>query len=259
MSDTHGRFIWYELMTPDTAAAKKFYGEVVGWQSQDMPMPDGTYSVLQADGTGVGGMMALTAEASSQGVPPNWTGYVAVDDVDAAAGKAASLGGSVQRPPQDIPGVGRFAIIADPGGAVLAIMTPVPLEQPRPEAPRGTPGHADWHELYAGDLEKASAFYGDLFGWRKESDMDMGAMGPYRLFANQDGRIGGMMGKPEQVPRPAWLYYFKVGDIDAATSRVKAAGGQVLNGPIEVPGGDWIVQAQDPQGAMFALVGTRAG
>jgi hypothetical protein len=258
MSDTHGRFIWYELMTPDTAGAKAFYGQVVGWNSQDMPMPDGTYSVLEADGAGVGGMMDFPPEAKSQGVPPNWTGYVAVDDVDATADKAASLGGSVLRPPQDIPGIGRFAIIADPGGAVLAIMTPVPPEQPRPELAPGTRGRTDWHELYASDLEKASSFYAELFGWRKDSDMDMGEMGPYRLFANQDGQIGGMMRKPDQVPTPAWLYYFQVGDIDAAAERVKASGGQVLNGPMEVPGGDWIVQAQDPQGAMFALVGRKA-
>lgn len=259
MSDIHGRFIWYELMTPDTAGAKRFYGDVVGWNSQDMTMPDGTYSVLDVDGAGVGGLMALTPEAKSQGVPPNWTGYVAVDDVDAAAKKAASLGGSVLRPPQDIPGVGRFAIVADPGGAVLAIMTPVPPEQARPEVAQGTRGHTDWHKLYAGDLEKASSFYGELFGWRKDSDVDMGAMGPYRLFANQQGQIGGMMRKPEQVPSPAWLYYFQVGDIDAAAARVRAAGGQVLNGPMEVPGGDWIIQGQDPQGAMFALVGKKAG
>jgi hypothetical protein len=257
MSDIHGRFIWYELMTPDTAGAKAFYGDVVGWNSQDMPMPDGTYSVLDVNGAGVGGVMELPPEAKTQGVPPNWTGYVAVDDVDATARKAASLGGSVMRPPQDIPGVGRFAIIADPGGAVLAVMTPVPPEQPRPELARGTPGRTDWHELYAGDLERASAFYGELFGWRKDSDFDMGDMGPYRLFANQEGQIGGMMRKPEQAPTPAWLYYFQVGDIDAAAERVKAGGGQVLSGPMEVPGGDWVLQAQDPQGAMFALVGRK--
>jgi predicted enzyme related to lactoylglutathione lyase len=258
MSDMHGRFIWYELMTPDTAGAKAFYGHVVGWNSQDMPMPDGTYSVLDANGAGVGGVIELPPEAKAQGVPPNWTGYVAVDDVDATASQAASLGGSVMRPPQDIPGIGRFAIIADPGGAVLAVMTPVPPEQPRPELARGTPGRTDWHELYASDLEMASAFYGELFGWRKDSDMDMGEMGPYRLFANQEGRIGGMMRRPQQIPTPAWLYYFQVRDIDAAAERVKARGGQVLNGPMEVPEGEWIIQAQDPQGAMFALVGRKA-
>ena len=256
MSDTHGRFIWYELMTPDTAGAKSFYGDVVGWTNQDMPMPQGAYTILQADGNGVGGLMATPAQA--EGVPPNWTAYVAVDDVDATAEQAKSLGGSVIQPPTDIPDIGRFAVIADPTGAVIAVMTPAPTDQPRPEAPRGTPGHAGWHELYAGDLEKAFPFYAELFGWRKDSDMDMGPGGAYRLFANQEGQMGGMMTKPDNIPTPAWLYYFQVGDIDQAAARVKADGGQVTNGPMEVPGGDWIIQARDPQGAMFALVGKKA-
>jgi predicted enzyme related to lactoylglutathione lyase len=255
MPDTHGRFIWYELMTPDTGGAKAFYGDVVGWNCDDSAMPG--YTIV-GPGVGVGGIMETPPEAKAMGVPPNWTGYVAVDDVDASAQKVKQLGGSVRVDPTEIPGVGRFAVIADPTGAAIAIMTPIPPEQPRPEAERGTPGTAGWHELYAGDLEKASSFYNELFGWRKDSDMDMGPMGPYRLFANQDGQVGGMMGKPEQVPVPLWLYYFQVGDIDAATDRVKAGGGQVLNGPMEVPGGDWIVQALDPQGAMFAVVGKKA-
>ncbi|RAK58643.1 VOC family protein [Phenylobacterium hankyongense] len=258
MSNFHGRFIWYELMTPDIAGAKSFYGNVVGWTSQDMPMPGGAYTILEADGAGVGGAMPLTDEVKAMGVPPNWTAYVAVDDVDAAARKAASLGGSVIRPPQDIPEVGRFAIIADPHGAVIAIMTPVPADPPRPEAARGTLGHASWHELYAGDLEADFPFYAEMFGWKKDSDMDMGPMGVYRLFSNAYDQGGGMMAKPANMPVPAWLYYFQVGDIDQAAQRITAAGGQVLNGPMEVPNGEWIAQGQDPQGAMFAVVGKKA-
>jgi predicted enzyme related to lactoylglutathione lyase len=257
MSDFHGRFIWYELMTSDPAGAKAFYGDVVGWTSQDMPMSDMTYSIFEADGAGVGGLMALTADAKATGVPPNWTGYVAVDDTDAATGRATALGGSVIHASQDIPDIGRFAIIADPHGAVIAIMTPLPMDPPRPQAPRGTPGHTSWHELYAGELETDFAFYAALFGWRKDSDMDMGPMGVYRLFSNRDGQAGGMMTRPPTVPVPAWLYYFQVGDIDAAARRVTAGGGQVLTGPMEVPDGSWIIQGLDPQGAMFALVGRR--
>jgi hypothetical protein len=221
-------------------------------------MPQGAYTILQAEGAGIGGVMATPEPARAEGVPPNWTAYVAVDDVDATAGKAKSLGGSVIRPPTDIPGIGRFAVIADPTGAVIDIMTPAPSDQPRTEPAPGTRGTAGWRELYAGDLDKAFPFYAELFGWRKDSDMDMGAGGTYRLFANQDGQVGGMMTKPDNVPTPAWLYYFQVGDIDQAAARVKADGGQVTNGPMEVPGGGWIVQAQDPQGAAFALLGTKA-
>lgn len=256
MSD-HGRFIWYELMTPDTAGAKAFYVQLLGWDLEEMTGGDMAYT-LAGPGGGVAGIMELPADLKAAGVPPNWTGYVDVDEVDAAVEKARQLGGSVQAPPMDIPNIGRFAVIADPGGAVISIMTPAPMDTTPSMPTPGSPGTAGWRELYAADLESAFAFYSQLFGWRKDEDVDMGPMGVYRLFANQDGQVGGMMTKPAEVPVPAWLYYFVVDDIDAGAARVKAGGGQVLNGPMEVPGGDWIVQAADPQGAMFALMGKKA-
>lgn len=137
MSD-HGRFIWYELITPDMAGAKRFYGDLLGWTAQDMPpMPDSEpYALLSASGVPVAGMMNLGAPMKAQGMPPNWTGYVCVDDCDAAAAKATALGGAVRNPPMDIPGIGRFAIVADPAGAVFAIMTPVPPETRGPSCRR---------------------------------------------------------------------------------------------------------------------------
>ena len=258
MSD-HGRFIWYELMTPDVAGAKAFYGPVLGWTFEEMDGGGMAYTIASVGpGAGVAGLMALSDELKSAGVPPNWSAYVDVDDVDAALQKVKALGGAVEMEPMDIPGVGRFAVIADPGGAAIAVMTPAPMDEIPPAPAAGTQGTAGWRELYAADLESAFAFYSQLFGWRKDSDVDMGPMGAYRLFANQDGQVGGMMSKPAEVPVPAWLYYFVVDDIDAGAARVKAGGGQVLNGPMEVPGGDWIVQATDPQGAMFALMGKKA-
>jgi predicted enzyme related to lactoylglutathione lyase len=256
MSD-HGRFIWYELMTPDVAGARAFYGDVVGWTASQMPGGDMPYWVLEADGYGVGGIMALGEEHKAAGVPPNWTAYVAVDDADAAAAKTVTLGGLVVREPQDIPGVGRFAIIADPAGAVLAVMKPTPPPGGRPEAPKDALGHTGWHELYSGPADTTFAFYQALFGWTKDEQHDLGPMGPYQLFSNQDGQVGGMMRKPDNVPAACWLYYVRVGDIDAAAGRVRAGGGQVLNGPMEVPGGDWVLQGADPQGAMFCLMGRK--
>lgn len=254
MSD-HGRFIWYELMTPDVAGATAFYGDVVGWTASQMPGGDMPYWVLEADGYGVGGVMALGEEHKAAGIPPNWTAYVAVDDADAAVEKARSLGGSVMREPQDIPGVGRLAIIADPAGAVLAVMKPTPPPGGRPEAPKDALGHTGWHELYSGPTDTTFAFYQGLFGWTKDEVHDLGPMGAYQLFSNQDGQVGGMMQKPDNLPATCWLYYVRVGDIDAAAGRVRAGGGQVLNGPMEVPGGDWVLQGMDPQGAMFCLMG----
>jgi predicted enzyme related to lactoylglutathione lyase len=257
MSADHGRYIWYELITTDVEAAKRFYGEVMGWTAEDMPGPDMTYTVVSADGDQVGGLMDIPPMAKERGAPPSWSGYVCVDDCDGAAKKIESLGGAVIVPPTDIPGIGRFAVVADPHGAVFEVMKPLPADPPRPRAAQGTPGHVGWHELHAGDLEADFAFYAEMFGWKKDDALDMGPVGSYQLWSNQDGQIGGMMTKMAAIPHPFWLYYVQVGDIDAAVGRITGAGGQVLMGPDEVPGGMWIVQAKDPQGAMFAVVGSR--
>lgn len=255
---SHGDFVWYDLMTTDTEAAKAFYGNVVGWGAQAAPpVPGMTYTLFTAGETSVAGLMELTAEARQMGVPPCWTGYVAVDDVDATAEKVKRLGGAVHRPPADIPNVGRFAIIADPQGAVVALFKPTSPAPERPKLPMGSPGHIGWHELLAADGAKAFAFYSELFGWQKGDAVDIGAMGIYQLFTAGGQPVGGMFTKPPTVPAVFWLYYFSVGDIDAAAERVKAAGGRILSGPMEVPGGGWIVQSLDPQGAMFALLGKR--
>lgn len=251
MSDDHGRFIWYELMMPDLEAAKRFYGKVVGWTAKAMPMDDGGYTMFEADGAGVGGAMALGEEHKAQGIRPNWTAYVCVDDCDAAAEKAKALGGGVLRP---IPGIGRFAVISDPHGAVTAIMKPIPPSDARPRPPRGAVGHAGWHELYAGDADADIPFYRDLFGWTETGRYDLGAMGVYHLFGNADGEVGGIMTKPAQIPVACWCYYFEVDDVDAAAERVRQAGGAVLMGPMDVPKGSRVVQVADPQGANFALV-----
>lgn len=256
MPDSKGRFVWYELMTTDTRAAGTFYGDVVGWGTQDASMPDMSYTMFTVAGVPVGGLMDLPEASRKLGVPPNWIGYVAVDDVDASAAQAQRLGGTVNVPPTDIPGVGRFAVISDPQKAVLALFASSSPGQDTPAA-QGTPGRMGWHELLAADGQAAFGFYSALFGWQKGDAIDMGAMGPYQLFLAGGEMAGGMMTKPPSVPAPFWLYYVNVADIDAAGARVKAGGGTILNGPMEVPGGDWIIQASDPQGAMFALLGKR--
>ena len=256
MSDFQGRFVWYELMTTDTEAAKAFYGSVVGWGAQAAPMPNTAYILFQVGTTAVAGLMTLPEQARSMGAPPRWLGYVAVEDVDATADQATGLGGAEHVPPTDIPSVGRFAVIADPQGAVLALFRAATAEPCAPPPP-GTLGHAGWHELLAVDWEKALEFYGTLFGWTKADAMDMSGMGIYQLFSVGGQTIGGMFNKPPAVQRPFWLYYFNVEDIDTAVERVTAGGGTILMGPMEVPGGGWIVQGTDPQGAMFALFGKR--
>jgi len=259
MSDYAGRFIWYELMTTDTAGAEAFYTAVVGWTAKDSGMPGMAYSLFLAGEAMVAGMMAQPEESRKMGAPPSWMGYVGVDDVDAVTARAAELGGMVYVAPRDIPEVGRFSVVADPQGAVLAMLDPLPPPTPPVIPPPGSPGTIGWHELFASDWEKAFAFYSDLFGWRKDQAMDMGPVGTYQLFAASGGgpAIGGMFNKPAEVPVNFWLYYFVIDEIDAAVARVTSNGGKVLFGPMEVPGGAFIVQCMDPQGAMFALTGPR--
>ena len=109
----------------------------------------------------------------------------------------------------------------------------------------------------AADGEKALAFYQEFFGWKKDSEFDMGPMGVYYLFSTGDGEMGGMMTKPPQVPVPCWRYYFNVDGIDAAAARITTNGGKIINGPMEVPGGSFVVHASDPEGGFFALVSAK--
>lgn len=255
MADTlPSNFVWYELMTTDAPAARAFYADVVGWQVVDSGMPGFDYSLLKAGDTMVAGLMALPPEAGA--APPAWAGYVGVHDVDAKAAELQQAGGSVLRPAEDIPGVGRFALVADPHGAVFYLFKGEPTPGEAEPAPPDTmaPGGMGWHELYCADLPAALDFYGRLFGWQKDEAIDMGPMGTYQLFKAGAHAIGGMMVKPPEMPVTAWLYYTNVPAIDAAAARVKAGGGQVLFGPQQVPGGSWVINCMDPQGAMFALV-----
>jgi predicted enzyme related to lactoylglutathione lyase len=255
MVSFHGRFIWYQLLTTDVEAAKGFYTEVVGWGTRDASAPGMPYTLFAAGEASVCGLMRLSDDARKMGARPAWLGYVGVDDVDATAEQIPRLGGIVHVPPMDIPDVSRFSIVADPQMARFALFKGFKSRQEQP-VDLDSPGRVGWHELFAGDWERAWAFYAELFGWQK-ADTDVAAMGTYQLFATGGQTIGGMFTKPATVPAPSWLYYFNVGDIDAAMGRVKSGGGQLLDGPIEVPGDRWIARCTDPQGALFALVGKR--
>jgi len=247
------RFIWYELLSTDADAASAFYSEVAGWKIQDSGMPGGEYRILHAGSSMVGGLMTLPEAAS--GMRPGWLGYVHVPDVDRAIGEIKAAGGTPLMPGTDVPGVGRFAMLADPQGAFFYVMTPAAEGESTSFSP-GTIGHVGWNELHAVDGEAAWAFYSAQFGWAKSGEHDMGPMGKYLLFDAAGVETGGMVTKHSPAP-PHWLFYFNVDDITDGATRVKAAGGAVLNGPHQVPGGQWIVQCQDPQGAMFALASAK--
>lgn len=255
-----GKFVWYELMTTDQDAAIAFYTAVVGWNAADTENGDAIgmrYTHLMAGERGVGGIMQLTDQMRAGGARPGWVGYIGVADTDAKAQEIAEAGGTILMPPGDIPNVGRFALVADPAGAPFYLLTPLPGEVEPAFADPSAPGLTSWHELYtAQGQEAAFAFYSGRFGWETYEQMDMGPMGKYRIFGANGVQMGGMMDKPENMPISAWTFYINVDGIDAAVERVEANGGQVLMGPMEVPGGSWIIQGLDPQGAHFALVST---
>ena len=257
MSNRLGTPIWYEQMSKDPLAARRFYADVVGWQIDEEP-PAGSamdYRMISAGDGLVGGVFTLTDDMCRQGAAPCWMMYVGVDDVDACVAAIASAGGAVHLPAFDIPNVGRIAMVADPQGAVFYVMRGASDDNSTACDP-GRAGHGAWHELHAADGTTATEFYLAQFGWGKSGGVDMGPMGLYQLFTVGGQDLGGIM-TDAQFPRPAWLVYFRVDGIERAADRIAQAGGQVVHGPMEVPGGGWIVNGIDPEGAMFALTGTR--
>jgi predicted enzyme related to lactoylglutathione lyase len=254
--NSHGRFVWYELVTTDLKAATAFYTKVMGWGAWDASVPGKAY-ILFGDGkAAISALTLLPDDARQMGAQPTWVGYVGVDDVDASADRITRLGGTVHVPPTDASDISRFSVFTDPQTARLALFKWQKRGQQPPAAPDAL-GRVGWHELLAADWEQAWSFYHGLFGWQKE-EPDVGAMSTYQPFSAGGQTIGGMFTKPATIPAPLWLYYFNVDDIDATAQRVVAGGGEILDGPLEVPGGSAIMRCADPQGALFALEGTRS-
>jgi predicted enzyme related to lactoylglutathione lyase len=246
MADTmRGRFVWHELMTPDPKAAASFYGKVVGWAPQAYDK-NPNYTTLTYGGAPMGGVLKHDA-------PRQWLPYIATPNVDATAREAVQLGGNVVKPAADIPDIGRFAIISDPQGAMFIAFTPLPMGT---SGPSDKPGLGDfhWHELMTTDWQKAWSFYQRLFGWHKTEAMEMAPGQTYQMFA-PEGRqtVGGMFNFGEKAGASQWLSYAIVKDAKAAAKTIESAGGKVINGPMEVPGGDWITAGIDPQGVTFAV------
>jgi predicted enzyme related to lactoylglutathione lyase len=255
MADQQNGIVWYELMTTDQDAAGRFYADVLKWQVEQSSTAPNGYRIISGPGGRLGGSMPLPPGAAQMGMKPNWVFYVSVADADAAAARVAAAGGAIHMPGTDIPGTGRFAFVADPQGANFYVMKTIG-EGPATSHNPDLPGHGAWHELHTSDGAAAFDFYAAEFGWEADGVFDMGPMGAYRLFKLGDVQSGGMM-TDANAPHPYWAIYFRVDDIDAAAGRIKAAGGTIAFGPSEVPGGGWIINGVDPQGAMFSVTGPR--
>jgi hypothetical protein len=251
-----GQFCWVELLTSDVESARAFYGDVVGWTCSAPGHNPRDYRIFSFDGQGAAGLMQLPEEAKAQGARPSWFGYVLSSDVDADVEKIMADGGRLYRPPETLPGMGRFAVVADPQGAAFALWSDL-SGQTHSDHPPMSPGRVGWHELYTDDVEKAFGFYAEQFGWTKANAIDMGPMGAYQIFVTGAQPVGGMMRRPPHMPKPFWNYYLTVPALDAAIAKVEAGGGRIVMGPQEVPGGAWIINAFDPQGAFFSLVAAK--
>jgi len=261
-NEPRGDFIWYELLTSDIAGAKRFYDAVVGWNIQDKSdFPNDYRMIGRSDGKFAGGAMQLSEESKEHGARPCWLGYILVPDVDASVASISAEGGQVHMPAFDIPGVGRVAMVTDPQGAPFYIMKPQPPEgDPDAKSDVFSPTEAQrvrWNELSTTDQDGAIDFYKRQFGWNQEGAMPMGEMGDYRFIQANGVNIGAVMRKPPQLPVSVWTYYIGVDDIDRAIAAITDGGGKVLNGPHEIPGGEFALNGLDPQGASFGLVGPR--
>jgi predicted enzyme related to lactoylglutathione lyase len=262
MPDAQGMFVWYELMTTDPDGAKAFYDSVVGWNvASEAEFPNGYRMIGRYDGKQAGGVMPIDDEMASKGGRPIWLGYIAVHDVDAAVAAIEADGGKVMVPAWDIPGVGRIGMVTDPAGAPFYIMKPTPpMGDVNAQSDVFHTEHAQhvrWNELSTTDPQGALAFYTRHFGWRQEGEMDMGELGQYQFLYHDETMIGAVMPKMPEMPVSMWSFYIGVDDIDRAHEAVKAGGGQVLMGPMEIPGGEFSINGMDPQGAPFGLVGPR--
>ena len=250
-----GTFNWPELATSDQTAAKQFYGTLFGWKYDDTDMgPGGIYTIFKRDGADVAALYTLDPKERQAGIPPHWNAYVAVENADAAAKKAASLGGTVIMEPFDVMEHGRMAVITDPQGATFCVWQ---AKKHIGVGVLGEPTTLGWVQLNAADPKKAKAFYSALFGWKVQDDpmpAEMGG-GEYTTWLKADGPAGGMMQMPPGTQGPShWLTYFAVTDVDATTAKAQSLGAQTYLPPTDIPGTGRFSVLADGQGAAFALV-----
>lgn len=244
-----GRFVWHELMTSDVKSAVGYYRKVVGWKTE-VWQQGSDYLMWVASSGPMGGVAALPASDAA----PYWLHYIATPDIQATVQDAEKLGGKVVVPITAIANGGRYAVLTDPQGGRFGVYE----SHTAPPSP-GMPqlGEFSWHELLTTDYQAAFAFYQALFGWQKTEQLDMGDMGVYFMFGLGGQSMGGMYNKSPGMPNAVgWCCYAQVADAVKAAQVAARSGGKICNGPMQVPGGSWIAQLMDPQGAMHAVVST---
>jgi predicted enzyme related to lactoylglutathione lyase len=251
-----GKFVWHDLMTTDREASVAYYAQLLGWSFEDEQLEGfGSYKMIRSGDKAQGGFVPLDKD---QGLPSHWIGYVLVNDVDAATARAAQAGGRVCVPGTDIPSVGRFALVTDPGGGLSSPFRGGDSEETEAEGPPAE-GHFCWDELLAVDVEAAAGFYQQLYGWER-AQADMGEMGVYHLFRAGDKDRAGMMAKPKQAPGGSvWLPYVSVADVDTKAELAAKLGAVIHVPPSDIPGVGRFSVTSDPQGASLGLLKLAAG
>ncbi|MEN9538957.1 MAG: hypothetical protein RLZZ126_1192 [Pseudomonadota bacterium] len=252
MSFLPGKFVWFEHVSNDPTKARSFYGALVGWVIQDIPMGEQSYSMIFNGGTarenGIGGFRTATA-----GIPNHWISYLSVPDVDRAHASAVSAGAQSLMAPAAM-GPGRASGICDPAGALLALWKggegdPADVEK--------TPfGGWFWNEHYSADPKGAVAFYEKAFGLSHDA-MDMGLLGTYYILKSADGKQrAGLMQFPPGAQMPShWLPYIHVPDCDAAVGQAQQLGAQmVCVPPTDIPNIGRFAVLIDAVGVPFAVI-----
>ena len=243
-----GTFSWADVTTTDQPAAKEFYTGLFGWEAEDSPVGDGVfYTMMRIGGKAVAAVSPQPQQQRDAGVPPTWNSYITVASADDAASRAGELGATVHAPPFDVMDVGRMAVVQDPQGAFFMVWEP--RASIGAELVNG-PGALSWNELATNDLDGASKFYGDLFGW--EVSPFEGTPTPYNVVMNEGRGNGGIRDLGDEPAPPHWLVYFGIDDIDAGLTRAEELGGTRLAGPIDINIAR-VGVVRDPQGAVFAL------
>ena len=248
---THGQFAWVDLAAHDAAGVRGFYQQLFGWTTKDEDTQGGPpYAQFLLNGKPVGGLGQMPDEMTSQGIPPIWSSYINVDDIQETVGKATELGGQVTMPVMEVFDYGWMTFIQDPTGGHIG------LWQKNTFAGAeiiGVPGSYCWVELATRDIAAALKFYESLVGWTYEDNP--GTQFPYKTINCGGKQIGGIMQMDEnwgEMPSH-WMVYFTVEDIDRSVQKLTDLGGKVCVPIFEIPVGRMSV-VSDPQGGTFTVI-----
>jgi hypothetical protein len=241
-------FVWHEVSCKDIRSSENFYSQLIGWKVETWSQ-NPAYRLFMLRREMKAGLWAITEQPNQLSAPPHWLCYIGTPDVDATVRQAVELGGKVVVPAYNVPGVGRMAHLQDPQGVLFAVSS----QEKRSGYREPEPGDFSWHELMTTNALTAWDFYSKLFGWQKMDTVDMGPAGAYQIFGVGGHQLGGLFAPGSLPGGPNWLPYINVRDAKRLADTAKDLGATIANGPMEVPGGDWIFTGIDPQSAMFAV------